>query len=126
MKLFRVILPVNFIDEASKYYSELFGLEGKRVSEGRHYFDLGGVILACYDPEADGDELAGGWKLHDQQYMYISTSEIEEVYERCKKIGFTHLDELIAEMPWGEKVFYMHDLFGHRWCFVQAGTEFTG
>jgi hypothetical protein len=27
----------------------------RRVSGGRHYFDCGGAILACYDALADGD-----------------------------------------------------------------------
>ena len=30
-------------------------MPGSRVSSGRHYFDCGGTILACYDALADGD-----------------------------------------------------------------------
>ncbi|MGA3068293.1 MAG: VOC family protein, partial [Tepidisphaeraceae bacterium] len=55
-KLFRVILPVSDIEAATKFYSELLADPGRRVSPGRHYFNCGGVILACFDPKADGDD----------------------------------------------------------------------
>jgi catechol 2,3-dioxygenase-like lactoylglutathione lyase family enzyme len=54
-RLFRVILPVTDIEEAKKFYGLVLGMPGERVSPGRHYFDCGGTVLACYDPVADGD-----------------------------------------------------------------------
>ena len=54
-KLFRVILPVSDIGRATKFYQAVLDQEGMRVSDGRHYFDCGGTILACFDPRADGD-----------------------------------------------------------------------
>ena len=59
-RLYRVILPVDDIDRADRFYTELLGLAGERVSPGRHYFDCGGTILACYDPVADGDGKGDG------------------------------------------------------------------
>ena len=47
--LFRVILPVSDIDAAASFYARALGMPGTRVSGGRHYFDCGGTILACYD-----------------------------------------------------------------------------
>jgi hypothetical protein len=55
MKLYRVILPVRGIDSAAAVYARLLEKPGARISPGRHYFDCGGTILACYDPVADGD-----------------------------------------------------------------------
>ncbi len=52
--LFRVLVPVKDIEAAERFYARVLGSSGTRVSPGRHYFD-GGVILACYDPSADGD-----------------------------------------------------------------------
>ena len=49
-RLFRVILPVTDIEEAKKFYELVLGIAGERVSPGRHYFDCGGTVLACYDP----------------------------------------------------------------------------
>ena len=53
--LFRVIVPVGDIERAALFYSALLGAAGSRVSPGRHYFECEGTILACYDPQADGD-----------------------------------------------------------------------
>ena len=44
-RLYRIIVPVGDIDRAARYYTELLGLEGRRVSRGRHYFDCGGIVL---------------------------------------------------------------------------------
>ena len=55
-RLYRIILPVKNIDKAENFYSRILNQKGIRVSPGRHYFNLGGTILACYDPKADGDE----------------------------------------------------------------------
>ena len=53
MRLFRVIQPVDDIELAARFYAQLLGFAGERVSPGRHYFDCGGTILACYDPVRD-------------------------------------------------------------------------
>ena len=58
IRLFRVIMPVTNIEEATKFYSALLDQPGFRVSSGRHYFECGGVILAVYDAVADGDRAA--------------------------------------------------------------------
>jgi catechol 2,3-dioxygenase-like lactoylglutathione lyase family enzyme len=58
MKLHRVILPVRNIEKAVEFYQPLFDMKGVRVSPGRHYFNLGGTILACYDPVTDEDDAA--------------------------------------------------------------------
>ena len=51
VRLFRVILPVGDIDAATTFWSAVLGgAEGERVTAGRHYFDCGGTLLACWDP----------------------------------------------------------------------------
>ena len=58
MSLYRVIVPVTDIEQAARFYSEVLGDPGRRVSGGRHYFGAdkaGGAILACYSPKEDGD-----------------------------------------------------------------------
>ena len=54
-RLYRVILPVTDIEAARGFYESVLGAPGERVSPGRHYFDCEGTILACFDPQADGD-----------------------------------------------------------------------
>lgn len=123
-KLYRIILPVTNIDEAETFYSYILAQTGIRVSPGRHYFDIGGVILACYDPKADGD-IESEWKFHENQYIYISIHDLEHVRQKMEKLEYKSLSQ-IEVMPWGEKLFYAKDPFGNPICFVDESTVFTG
>ena len=125
IRLYRVILPVADIEVAAKFYAHIFGEAGERVSPGRHYFDCGGVILACYSPAADGDELTDGWSFHENQYMYFAVEDLDAVRERVSEAGGKLLGEIEA-MPWGELLFYAADPFGSRICFARSDTLFTG
>jgi predicted enzyme related to lactoylglutathione lyase len=123
--LYRVILPVPDIDRAAAFYGAVFGAPGQRVSPGRHYFDCGGTILACYDPVADGDGAHGGWHFHPLQYLYFAVPDLEAVLARVQEAGGI-IDGGIEKMPWGERMFYATDPFGSRISFVAEGTLFTG
>lgn len=130
-KLFRVILPVGDIRRAAEFYEKVLGAKGFRVSEGRHYFDCGGVILACFDPKADGDDYE---PKPLSEWLYLSVGNIEATYEACRAAGATfapddvHGDPAgqIAKRPWGERSFYIHDPFGNKICFVDEATVFKG
>jgi predicted enzyme related to lactoylglutathione lyase len=123
--LYRIILPVSDIDQAATFYGEVLGVVGERVSPGRHYFDCGGTILACYDPQADEDPLGEGWQFHENQYLYFSVPDLEEVRGRIHRRGGQLLGD-IETMPWGERMFYALDPFGGRISFVEEGTVFRG
>jgi len=130
MRLYRVILPVSDIDVAARFYADVLGEPGRRVSAGRHYFGdegQGGAILACYSPSADGDESRYGaaWQPHPLQYVYFSVSDLEAARTRCAAAGAGEITE-IEKMPWGETMFYALDPFGNPISFVRAGSEFTG
>lgn len=125
-RLYRVILPVHDIDRAATFYERLFGLSGQRVSPGRHYFDCGGTILACYDPVADGDPLGEGWRFHTNQYLYFAAPDLEATFARAQSAGCQELDQAIQQMPWGERLFYAKDPFGNPICFVDDKTIFVG
>lgn len=126
VRLYRVILPVHDIDQAAAFYAELLGATGERVSPGRHYFDCGGTILACYDPVADGDGKGDGWSHHFNQHVYFSVDDLEGVFTRAQHLPCKALDDEIADMPWGERLFYAKDPFGNPICFVDERTLFTG
>lgn len=124
--LYRVILPVSDIDLATKFYGTILGEPGRRVSLGRHYFGGEcGAILACYDPEADGDHLGVGWRHLPLQYVYFSVEDLQASREACKSAGAKEVTS-IDSMPWGETMFYALDPFDNPISFVQSGTEFTG
>jgi predicted enzyme related to lactoylglutathione lyase len=126
VRLYRVILPVDDIGQAEQFYTELLGIVGERVSPGRHYFNCGGTILACYDPVADGDGKGDGWRHHFNQYFYFAVEDLETVLERAKRLGCQALSEAIEDMPWGERLFYARDPFGNPICLVDERTLYTG
>jgi predicted enzyme related to lactoylglutathione lyase len=123
--LYRVILPVPDIERATAFYGAVLGSLGRRVSPGRHYFNCGNTILACYDPIADGDGEHDGWRFHPFQFFYFAVPDLETVLARVQKAGGS-IDAGIKTMPWGERVFYARDPFGSRISFVDARTLFTG
>jgi uncharacterized glyoxalase superfamily protein PhnB len=121
-RLFRVILPVGDIDAAAAFYIGVLGLPGTRVSGGRHYFDCGGTLLACYDALADGDPEPVG---PNPQYVYFAVDDLEATYDRARAGGADELTEIEVQ-PWGERSFYARDPFGNPICFVDSSTRFTG
>lgn len=121
--LYRVILPVNDVNKAARFYGTLFGLEGQRVSPGRHYFPCGGVILACYDPRADGDDFDAR---PNPDHVYFAVENLEEVFTRARQLTCQEIDPEIGVRPWGERSFYAKDPFGNPLCIIDAATTFTG
>ena len=129
-RLFRVILPVSDIAKAAEFYGRALDSPGERVSPGRHYFDCGGTILACFDPRADGDEYNAK---PNPEWLYFAVDDLEATYAACKKAGGkmasgdVHGDPAgqIATRPWGERSFYVEDPFGNKLCFVDRKTLFT-
>jgi uncharacterized glyoxalase superfamily protein PhnB len=126
MKLYRVILPVRDIAKAAEIYERLLQAPGMRVSPGRHYFDCGGTILACYDPVADGDGEQGGWRHHPSQYFYFAVADLEAALQRAREVGCEIVDGGIQRMPWGERMFWARDPFGNPISFVDERSVFTG
>lgn len=131
-KLFRVLLPVNDIEQAVRFYQTVLGIEGVRVSKGRHYFDLDGTILACFDPRADGDDYDAD---PNPEHIYIAVEDIEKTLAACKsadaKFSGGDIDGgdpagAIATRPWSERSFYIKDPSGNPICFVDRATMFTG
>jgi catechol 2,3-dioxygenase-like lactoylglutathione lyase family enzyme len=120
--LFRLILPVTDIEAAAYFYARLLGMPGTRVSRGRHYFDCGGTILACFDALADGDSEQVS---ANPQYIYFSVEDLHAAHERARLAGCRDLSGIEVQ-PWGERSFYAHDPFENPICFVDSQTLFTG
>jgi uncharacterized glyoxalase superfamily protein PhnB len=121
-KLYIVLLPVTNIEEAETFYAQLLENPGIRVSPGRHYFNLDGTILACYDPQADGDATVA---TSNPEHIYLSISDLDGAYRRIQTLGTTWLEEQIEVRPWGERSFYAKDPFGNPIAFVDASTAFV-
>jgi predicted enzyme related to lactoylglutathione lyase len=122
-RLYRVIVPVSNIDEAAVFYSVVLGQPGSRISPGRHYFGCGGVILACFDPQADGDD----WDARpNPDHVYFAVDDLEEFFARVSRQAGGSIRGPIETQPWGERSFYCTDPFGNKLCFVDEQTMFTG
>lgn len=127
MNLYRIIIPVPDIEKAEQFYAFLLDQPGERVSPGRHYFNLEGTILACYDPQADGDDIGQGWRFHENQYVYIAVTDIDSIFRKVRNYpSASLLSETVELMPWGERLFYLQDPFGTPLCFVDESTMFKG
>ena len=130
-RLFRVILPILDMTEAERVYSALLAQPGFRVSPGRHYYNCGGVVLALYNPGADGDART---IRPNVEHVYFAVDEIDAVFERAQRLGglSTEVGDgklpmgEIARRPWGERSFYINDPSGNPLCFVDESTVFTG
>ena len=131
MRLYRVILPVDEIEPAARFYAELLGQAGMRVSGGRHYFRCGDVTLALYSPKGDGDART---PRPNFDHVYFAVDDLDDVYRRAQTLGGLATGTgdgnlpmgQIATRPWGERSFYLHDPFGNPLCFVDTRTLFTG
>jgi predicted enzyme related to lactoylglutathione lyase len=124
-RLFRVIVPVADIERAASFYGALLAAPGWRVSSGRHYFDCGGTLLACYDARADGDAPSVPIR-PNPGHLYFAVSDLEDAFDRTLEAGCRQMDAAIEIRPWGERSFYLVDPFGNQLCFVDERTMFTG
>jgi len=121
-RLFRVILPVSDIDNAANFYGKLLEQAGRRVSPGRHYFDCGGVILACFDlRREDGYDAKP-----NPEHIYFAVPDLPAVLDRARSLNCREIDPEPMTRPWGETSFYFIDPFGNPICFVDEKTVFTG
>jgi len=127
--LYRIILQVDNLDRAEKFYGTLLGDRGRRIPRGsRHYIDCGPVILALVDVSAEGSEPK---PLPD--YIYFSVNDLEAFHQRAQQLGCLSTEDVhgasageIVKRPWGERSFYAYDPWGNGLCFVDENTLFTG
>jgi catechol 2,3-dioxygenase-like lactoylglutathione lyase family enzyme len=124
-------MPVDDLPAAVEFYTALLDQPGMRVSPGRHYFAVGGVTIALYNPRADGDSRD---PRPNFEHAYFAVGNLEDVYRRAERLG--GLSEQmgdgglpmgrIATRPWGERSFYLRDPAGNPLCVVDSATVFTG
>jgi catechol 2,3-dioxygenase-like lactoylglutathione lyase family enzyme len=129
-RLYRVIVPVDDLERAKRFYTALLEEPGFGVSPGRHYINCGGVILSLYSPRADGDQVD---PRPNFEHLYFAVADLEAVHRRAEFLGGLSKETgdgnlpmgQIAQRPWGERSFYLRDPFGNPLCFVDETTLFT-
>lgn len=131
-RLFRVLVGARDLEESSRFYETLLAVRGRKVAEGRIYFDCGAVILGVLDISG---QAPGEWAAPTEA-IYLSVGDLETVHRQAERLGClseellhgdpaSPLGEIVVR-PWGERSFYAVDPAGNSLCFVAAGTEFTG
>src|SRR5450432_707463 len=91
-RIYRVILPVADIEKAANFYHKLLGQLGQRVSTGRHYFNCGGVILACFDPRRDGDNFD---TRPNPDHIYFAVADLETTFEMARRLECQEIEPQI-------------------------------
>jgi predicted enzyme related to lactoylglutathione lyase len=128
-RLFRVVIHVWNLEEAQNFYSTLLNIKGRRVSPGRHYFQTNDITLALYDAVKEAHFHKGPIPEH----LYFAVENLEEVYERAKKLNCLSTEMIqdenageIVTRAWGERSFYVVDPYNNGLCFVDSNTLITG
>jgi catechol 2,3-dioxygenase-like lactoylglutathione lyase family enzyme len=130
-RLFRVLLPARDLTRSRRFYEALLAIRGRRVAQGRVYFDCGGVILGILDYSSTEASLSP-----TTEAVYFAVGDLVAVHDRARKLrclspGLLHddpsspLGEIVVR-PWGERSFYATDPSGNSLCFVDDRTLFTG
>jgi len=128
-RIFRIVIPVNDMPRADSFYSRVLDRAPDPVVPTRHYFDCGGVILACVDPREHGRTFQP-----NPDVVYFAVRDLDATFARATAAGAGQMDmsapdlggNAIATRPWGERSFYCRDPFGNALCFVDETTLFTG
>ena len=122
-KVFRLIIPVDSIDEAVAFYRAFLGQDGERVWSNRHYFHCGDVMITCLEP---GSEYGNFRSPTDPRIIYFAVDNLESMQGKLQEAGTGRLCSVIETQPWGERSFYAEDPFGNQLCFVHESTVYTG
>jgi predicted enzyme related to lactoylglutathione lyase len=120
IRIHRLALPVENIDAAANFYTNLLDNPGKRIAPDRHYYDLGNFILALYEPADRGT----GWSFEQNQYFYLSTPDLDLMRKKVEDGGGKCLTEN-AKMPWGETMFFATDPSGGRLGICEEDSLFS-
>jgi catechol 2,3-dioxygenase-like lactoylglutathione lyase family enzyme len=131
-RVYRVLLAARDLEHSRRFYEALLSTRGRRVAEGRIYFDCGPVLLGILDYSSPGDTELSTLT----EALYFATRDLEGVHRRARKLnclsaGLLHddpsnpLGEIVVR-PWGERSFYAKDPSGNPLCFVDERTIFSG
>ncbi|CAI5476678.1 unnamed protein product [Closterium sp. Yama58-4] len=128
-RLAYVILYVDDIDTAVKFYKDVFMFDVRRVDNSRKWAELetGSTTLAFTPLEQRETKLTGGMHVpgeHEQRQnmdISISVSDVHDTYQRALIAGAKKIAKP-EQKNWGQIVGYIRDSFG---ITVQIGSHLT-
>jgi hypothetical protein len=125
--LFRINVEIGNLEEAARFYEELFGLVGRKQAGARCYFTCGAVTLQVVDVSSVGTPHPAA------KALYFVVKDLDAIFERAKSLSCLSKEDVHGEpggeirvRPWGERSFYAEDPWHNPFCFVEAGTIYPG
>jgi len=125
--LFRINVEVGNLEEAARFYGDLFGLVGRMQAGARCYFTCGAVTLQVVDVSSASEPHPAA------KALYFVVNDLDAIFERAKAMRCLAREEVhgaaagkISVRPWGERSFYAEDRWHNPLCFVEAGTIYPG
>jgi hypothetical protein len=121
--LFRINVEVGNLDEAEKFYGNLFGLVGRKQAGSRCYFTCGSVTLQVVNVSSVRTPHPAA------KALYFVVNDLDAIFKRAESLRCLSQGDVhgtpggqISVQPWGERSFYAEDPWHNPLCFVEAGT----
>jgi catechol 2,3-dioxygenase-like lactoylglutathione lyase family enzyme len=126
-QLFRLNVEVADLEAAISFYTDLFGVQGRKQPGSRCDFDCGPVTLQVLDVSSNGQPHPAA------KALYFTVENVEAAFDRAKALSCLSREDVhdapaggIVVRPWGERSFYAEDPWGNPLCFVEEGTVYRG
>ena len=116
------VLIYEDVDKAIEWLCRAFGLSERLRASG-----AGGRITHAQLSIGNGDLMIGasGAKFrppHEEevsQYVLVHVEDVDQHFEQAKRSGARIVDPP-KDMPFGERLYTVEDLAGHRWTFSES------
>lgn len=122
------VVPVLVYEDAGKAIEWLCGAFG--LTERLRAQGPGGRVIHAQLSIGDGDVMIGASGAEFQpprpnevsQYVLVRVEDVERHFDHAKRFG-AHIVHAPSSMPFGERVYTVEDLAGHRWTFSQSVAD---
>ncbi len=119
------VLVYEDVSEAIEWLREAFGFRERLRAAGP-----GGRVIHAQLSLGDGDVMigasGGGFRPprpnEVNQYVIVRVEDVDLHFEQAKRFG-VRIVQPPANMPFGERVYTVEDLAGHRWTFSQSVAD---
>lgn len=119
------VLVYEDVSEAIEWLREAFGFRERLRAPGP-----GGRVIHAQLSVGDGDVMigasGGGFRPprpnEVNQYVIVRVEDVDLHFEQAKRFG-VRIVQPPANMPFGERVYTVEDLAGHRWTFSQSVAD---
>jgi|SRR5579883_1325525 catechol 2,3-dioxygenase-like lactoylglutathione lyase family enzyme len=126
-QFFRLNIEVGDLAAAIGFYKTLLGIDGRKQTGARCYFNCGAVTLQVVDVSASHAPHPAA------KALYFTVADLEAVFERARTLQCLSQESVhdapgggIVVRPWGERSFYVEDPWKNPLCFVEQGTVYAG